>query len=447
MLEQAANYSCPAQYLCFLVFVVFVVIFGLIVWEKLPRMYLALFGAVLMLVIGVFDPQEAISFVSWETIGFLLGMFLLIEILVESGFFRWIAFVSARALHYSPLKILIFFPALAFFLSAFINSITVMLFLAVITVELSRVLKFDPVPVIVSEVVLSNIGGAATLVGDPPNVILGTVLGFGFDNFIIHNGPVAFLSAIGAIGVSYLMNRRAFQAIPSMVKGNGVIDLNPQAQIKDKYLLVCGLVGMGGALFLLMSRPLLVAYHIPVFVSTASLLPAFAILTFGGKRVYRHHFMSRIDTETLMFFIGLFILIGALEKVSIIRMVAQLLSSLFKGEAGFVSSVFWGSGIISAFVDNVPLAMAMTYIIKQSVAHHIVSKPGILVWATSLGVDLGGNLTPIGASANVVAYSYLEKNHKRVGWLGWLRLAFPQGLAALAISYVCILIKLRLGYY
>ena len=104
MLEQAANYSCPAQYLCFLVFVVFVVIFGLIVWEKLPRMYLALFGAVLMLVIGVFDPQEAISFVSWETIGFLLGMFLLIEILVESGFFRWIDFVSARALHYSPLK-------------------------------------------------------------------------------------------------------------------------------------------------------------------------------------------------------------------------------------------------------------------------------------------------------------------------------------------------------
>ena len=160
----------------FLTLLVFLFIFGLIISEKIPRIYLAIFGAVAVIFLGTFDIQEAINIVNWETIGFLLGVFLLIEILAEGGFFRWISLLVAKRLDYRPRKILIFFPMLAFMLAAFIDSITVMLFLTVITIELARMLKFDPVPVIVSEVVLANIGGAATLVGDPPNVILGTVL-------------------------------------------------------------------------------------------------------------------------------------------------------------------------------------------------------------------------------------------------------------------------------
>ncbi|TBR19082.1 citrate transporter, partial [bacterium] len=198
------------NFVCFLTFLVFIFIFGLIIWEKIPRMYLAICGAVFVIVLGVFDINEAINMVSWETIGFLLGMFLLVEILVESGFFRWVALVLAKKLNYQPIKILIFFPLLSFGLSAFINSITVMVFLTVVTFELSKLLKFDPVPVVVSEVVLANIGGASTLVGDPPNVILGTVLGFNFNDFIMHNMPIAILSGLAAIGVSFLMNRKAF---------------------------------------------------------------------------------------------------------------------------------------------------------------------------------------------------------------------------------------------
>jgi len=435
------------NFICFLTFLTFIFIFGLIIWEKIPRMYLAIFGAVFVIVLGVFDLKEAIDFVNWETIGFLLGMFLLIEILVESGFFRWVALAIARKLNYQPLLILIFFPFLSFGLSAFISSITVMVFLTVVTCELSGLLKFDPVPVIVSEVVLSNIGGAATLVGDPPNVILGTVLGFNFNDFLIHNGPIAVISGLAALGVSFLMQRRNFSKLHPHVKLEDLRSIDARSQIKDKYLLKMGLAGITIALIFLIARPLFDRFGIPIYVSTASLLPAFTILTFGGKRVYRHHFMRRIDAETIMFFIGLFILIGALEKRFIIQMAANFLASLFKTQAGFISSIFWGSGIISAFVDNVPLAMAMTYIIKQSIASKIVSGQGIMVWATSLGVDLGGNLTPIGASANVVAYSYLEKNCTRIGWGRWLKLALPQGLVALLVSYLGILIKMQLKFF
>lgn len=433
--------------ICLLTFLVFIFIFGLLIWEKIPRVYLSIFGAVIVITLGVFNLQEAIAAVSWETIGFLLGMFLLIEILIESGFFRWIALILAKKLNYEPVKILIFFPLLAFILSAFINSITVMVFLTVVTLELSKLLKFDPVPVVISEVVLSNIGGASTLVGDPPNVILGTVLGFNFNDFLIHNAPIAVIAGLAAVGVSYLMNKKDFVKLHPQVDLEGIKNIDPVSQIKDNYLLGIGLVGMGCALIFLFGRPLFDRLGIPIFVSTASLLPAFTILTFGGKRIYKHHFMRKIDAETIMFFIGLFILIGALEKRFIIQTAANFLGSVFKTPIGFISSLFWGSGIISALVDNVPLAMAMTYIIKQSVVSKIVPGTGIMVWATSLGVDLGGNLTPIGASANVVAYSSLEKNGIKIGWGRWLKLALPQGLTALLISYFGILIKMHLKFY
>ncbi|HBR15236.1 MAG TPA: hypothetical protein DD723_06815 [Candidatus Omnitrophica bacterium] len=435
------------NFVCFLTTFTFIFVFGLMIWERIPRMYLAIFGAVLTLVWGVFDIQEAISFVNWETIGFLLGMFLLIEILVESGFFRWLALNIAGKLKYDPLKILIFFPAVSFVLAAFMGSITVMAFLAVVTLELSRLLKFDPAPVVVSEVVMANIGGSATIMGDPPNIILGTVLGFNFNDFLLHNGPIAILSGAVALGVSFLMNKKSFSAPVQPAALEGIKNIAPGTQIKDSYLLTCGLIGMGFALFFLITKPWLNELGIPIYISTASLLPAFFILALGGKRIYQHHFMRKIDAETIMFFIGLFILIGALEKRFIIQSTADFLASWFKTSAGFITAIFWGSGIISALVDNVPLVMAMTVIIKQSVAAQIVSGAGILVWAVSLAVDLGGNLTPIGASANVVAYALLEKSHVKVGWVRWLKLALPQGLAALLVSYAGVMLKLHLKFF
>lgn len=451
MFPVTAAIAIPASHqmnlICFLALIVFILIFGMLVWEKVPRIYLSIFGAVMMLVLGVFDIQEAVGFVSWETIGFLLGIFLLIEILAESGFFRWVALTLAGRLNYSPRKILIFFPLLSGLMAAFIDSITVMVFLTAITLELSRFLKFDPAPVVISEVLLANIGGSATVMGDPPNVILGTVLGFSFNDFVVHNGPISLVASLAAAGVSYLMNKKEFARLSPPPLLQEIEKTATPSQIKDRYLLKCGLAGMGFTLFFLIGRPLLEGLGMPVSVSTASLLPSFVILTFGGQRIYRHHFIRRIDAETILFFIGLFVLIGALEKRFIIQAAAGFLASLTKNAQGFVGSVFWGTGIFSAVVDNVPLAMAMTYIIKQSTAARLVPGMGILVWATSLGADLGGNLTPIGASANVVAYSTLQKNGIKIGWGKWLKYAFLPGIAAMGISYICIFLKLRYNFF
>lgn len=432
---------------CLLILAIFIVIFGLIIWEKAPRAYLAILGAALMIVFGAFDIQEAVSFVNWETIGFLWGVFLLIEILVEAGFFNWAALILARQLNYQPVKIFIFFPVLAFFLSGLINSLTVMIFLSIITFQLGKLLKFDPVPVIVTEVVLANIGGAATLVGDPPNVILGTVLGFGFNEFVIHNGPAAVVSAFGALGTSYLLNKKNFP-LNDQAQGRAAVEKEfSQSAIKDIYLLRLGLAGLIFMLISLIGRPLLAQWHFPVSISMASLLPAFLILTFGGPRVYGYRFLRRVDAETLIFFIGLFILIGALEKHHIIQTAAQWLTNIFQSKILFLTSLFWGAGIFSAFVDNVPLAMAMASLIKQGLAQSVGVGMGLLVWTVSLAVDLGGNLTPIGASANVVAYSYLQKNAESMNWRRWLTLALVPSLTALVISFGAILLKMNLRFY
>ncbi len=315
------------------------------------------------------------------------------------------------------------------------------------TLELARVLKFDPVPTIITEVVLANIGRATTLVGDPPNVILGTVLGFGFNDFLIHNGPVGLLAGGGALGVSFLMNKKSLESFDQGVDLKTIKEIIPFSPITDPYLLRYGLMGMGMMLIFLIGRPLFLRWHFPISIATASLLPAFIILTFGGPRVYRHNFIRWIDSETLVFFMGLFILIGALEERKIIQAGTYFLASLFDTQIGFLSSLFWGSAFVSGFVDNVPLALARSFIIKQAVANQFLPSLGIMVWTISLGVDLGGNLTPIGASANVVAYSYLERNRISMSWKCWFKLALLPTLTALFISYLALLFKFHWKFY
>jgi len=432
---------------CLLIIIIFFIILGLLIGEKMPRAYLAVLGAVLMIVFGVFDIQEAIQFVNWETIGFLWGAFLLIEILIEAGFFNWAALLLARQLNYQPVKIFIFFPLFAFFLSAFLNSLTVMIFLSVVTFQLAKLLKFDPAPVIVTEVVLANIGGASTLVGDPPNVILGTGLGFGFNEFVLHNGPAAVVSALAALTVSYFLNRRTLPGRRQQPDEKTIQEIRSQATITDGYLLRLGLTGLAAMLIFLIGRPLLVQGGFPVSISMASLLPAFLILALGGPRVYKHHFMRKVDSETLIFFIGLFVIVGALEKRFIIQATASWLVNAFRTPFLFLSSLFWGVGTISGFVDNVPLAMTMTSLIKQGIGETHQLAAALLVWTVSLGVDLGGNLTPIGASANVVAYGYLQRNAVSINWKRWLQLAFVPSLTALFISYSAILLKMHLRFY
>ncbi len=415
--------------------------------ERINRTIVSMSGAILLLLVGVLSLKEAVTtYVHWETVGLLFGMFTIIAVLSEAGFFTYMALVVAKKLDYNPLRIFVVFPLVTAFLAAFMDSITVMLFFATLTYELSRLLRFDAIPVVVAEVCLANIGGASTLVGDPPNVILGLMLGFSFNDFVIHNGPTAVLAALGAIGVAYVQSRKRL-LLGGTVDRNALVAMDPAKAIKDARLFKLGLGAFLAAIvFLIIHAWVEHTLHIPLTAPLAPLIPAFFILILGGTKT--EDILRKIDYDVLLFFIGLFVVVGGLEKTGAIKALADLIANIFRyQDLALVSTLMWFSAVSSAIVDNVPFALSMAYVIKDIAGQVGVPALSIMVWAVSLGTDIGGNGTPIGASANVVAYAAMEKHGHRIGWPRWMWLAIPQTLVALLICNLGLALKLWLRFY
>lgn len=426
---------------------VFLATYVAIGMEKINRTIVSMSGAILLLLLGVLSLKEAVTtYVHWETVGLLFGMFTIIAVLSEAGFFTYMALVVAKKLDYNPYRIFVVFPLVTGFLSAFMDSITVMLFFATLTYELSHLLKFDAIPVVVAEVSLANIGGASTLVGDPPNVILGLMLGFSFNDFVIHNGPTAVVAALGAIGVAYLQSRKRL-VLGGIVDRNALLAMDPAKAIKDVRLFKLGLGAFLVAIvFLVIHAWVERTLHIPLTAPLAPLIPAFVILILGGSKT--EAILRKIDYDVLLFFIGLFVVVGGLEKTGAIKALADLIANVFRHQdLALVSTLMWFSAVSSAIVDNVPFALSMVYVIKGIAGQVGVPALSMMVWAVSLGTDIGGNGTPIGASANVVAYAAMEKHGHRIGWPRWMWLAIPQTLAALLISNLGLALKLWLKFY
>jgi Na+/H+ antiporter NhaD/arsenite permease-like protein len=415
--------------------------------EKINRTVVAGAGAVALLIFDVLSLKEAVTtYVHWETVGLLFGMFTIVVVLSEAGFFAYMALEVARRLDYNPHRILVVFPLVTGFLSAFMDSITVMLFFATLTYELARLLKFDPIPVVVAEVCLANIGGSSTLVGDPPNVILGLMLGFSFNDFVIHNGPTAVIASLGAIGYAYRSSRQRL-VLSGEVDREALTKMEPTEAVKDWHLFTMGLIAFTVAvLFLVIHNWVEHSLHIPLTAPLAPLIPAVVILILGGHRT--EAILRKIDYEVLLFFIGLFVVVGGLEKTGAIQALADLIANLFREQyVALLSTLLWFSALSSAIVDNVPFALSIGYVIRDMAGQAGVPALSIMVWAVSLGTDIGGNGTPIGASANVVAYTSMEKRGVRIGWGRWMRLAVPPTLVALVISNLGIALKWALNFF
>ena len=426
--------------------IIFILTYAAIISEKINRTVVAFLGAFLLLLFKIFNLNEAIGFINWETIGLLFGMFIIVTALSEAGFFTYLALVMAKLLKYSPTKIFIVFPIITAILSAFMDSITVMLFFATLTYELCRMLKIDAIPLVITEVLLANIGGSATLVGDPPNVILGLKLGFYFNDFVIHNGPIALVAGAATLFYCFAVSKKSL--IPSSeVSIKELSTMDPNDAINDIRQLKIALSAFGVAVLFLITHIYIEKYlHIPLTVPLAAMIPAFVMLVFLGKGAQR--VIVKVDYEVILFFIGLFIVVGGLEKTGVIKIFAGYLTDLFNNNhPGLISALLWGSGIASGVVDNVPFALSMAYVLENIIKFAGVPALSIMVWATSLGCDIGGNFTPIGASANVVAYSTMEKSGHHIGWGRWLKLAIPATFIALIISNIGVIIKLITGFY
>ncbi|MGZ8886498.1 MAG: SLC13 family permease, partial [Halobacteriota archaeon] len=365
----------------------FLIVYGILATEKINRTIIVGAGSIVLLVLGILDLNEAINYVNWETIGLLLGMFVIVIVLSDAGFFSYLSFVVAKKLKYDPRTMLIVFPLLAGLLSAFVDSITVMLFLAALTIEIAKILKIDPVPLVVGEVVIANIGGSSTLVGDPPNVILGTQLGFGFNQFAVNNGPIAVLAALLAVGVLFLMQRKNVTS-SAAIDTSALSAIRPERTITNKWLLRLGLGALVAAVTLLITHEYIQqVWHIPITVPLAALIPAFFLLILGGQET--EGTLKKVDYDVLLFFIGLFIIVGALEKTGVI---ATLASGMVNAAAGnsvvLISMLLWGSGFASGVIDNVPFALTMSYIIRDMSFVPSVLATSMMVWAVSLGADI-----------------------------------------------------------
>ena len=372
--------------------------------------------------------------INWQTIIFIGGMMVMVEGLGEVGFFRWICLLLAKLVNYKVIPILIVFMLLSGFLSMFIDSITVLLFLAMVTIELSRLLKFDPVPVIIAEIFAANTGGAATMSGDPPNIIIGTGLGYTFTDFAANTGPIAWIGMLFTLGFFYFAVRKVLAA----PHGN----TTPVAHYPQPSEAIIDPLHFRINAGIFVAILVLIVTHAETGISMALIGVIAAIVTLvsaAGRQAA--HIITRVDWRTLLFFIGLFVCVGGLEETGVLEMLAQYIGQISGGNIMLVIPfIIWISAFASAIVDNIPFAATMVPVIVN-LSKTAGFKLPTLAWTLALGTDIGGNATPIGASANVVGTAIAKKEGHPISWGRFCKYAIPATVMVVGLCWLYLIIR------
>lgn len=370
------------------------------------------------------------SGINWETILFIFGMMIMVEGMARVGFFRWLCMRIARLVNYQVIPLFVTFMILSTILAMFIDSITVILFLAAVTIELSQLLKFNPIPMILSEIFCANLGGSATMCGDPPNIIIGTSLGYSFTDFVANTGVIAGICLIAVLAYFYLIFRKELTA-----GGAKQVDYSslpdPETTITDKKGFAVSCAIFAAAIVLLVTHA-----QTGLTVSTIGSLVAIATLVTSWK--YAILLLKKVDYKTLLFFIGLFVVIGGLEQTGILEIMAGFIGRISGGNVMvMVAIIIWLSAVSSAFVDNIPFATTMIPIIKSLSAAYGVDL-SMLAWTLAMGTDIGGSATPIGASANVVGIATASREGYVIKWGLYCRKMMPATVIVVLISMLLI---------
>ncbi|MFC2021204.1 SLC13 family permease [Chloroflexota bacterium] len=444
-----------------LAIVIFVIMFIAIVSGKIHRYIPALLGAALVIIvvfIAIMKSPEAVysvlnlgqlveytfwvpggehiesQGVNWQTIIFIGGMMIMVEGMAEAGFFRWLCLYVAKLVNYKPVLILVTFMLLSGFLSMFIDSITVLLFLTVVTIELARMLKFDPVPIIVAEIFAANVGGSATMSGDPPNIIIGTALGYTFMDFFKNTGPIAWIGMILTLAYFWFIFRKTL-APPQQDDADSASGYPQPGEAITSPALFRINTGIFFAVIVL------IVTHAETGLSMALIGVIAALMAVIASNKMALHIVRRVDWRTLLFFIGLFITVGGLEETGVLKIIAAYIGDVSGGNIVLVIPIIlWISAFASAIVDNIPFAATMIPIIKE-----LALAPGLklptLAWTLALGTDIGGNATPIGASANVVGTAIAEKEGYPISWGRFMKYALPPMILVVALCWLYLVVR------
>ncbi len=439
--------------------IIFLVMFLLIVSEKLERhvatLLCALMTFILVFGIGMHsmgavintlnykeiftvgfwyhtgEVAEASSGINWETIIFIAGMMVMVEGMGHVGFFRWLCMRIAKLVNYKPIPIFITFMLMASVLSMFIDSITVILFLAAVTVELAQLLEFNPVPMILSEIFCANLGGSATMCGDPPNIIIGTSLGYSFGDFLSNTGAMAGICLVLAIAYFYVIFHKELRASKAI---DAATCPNPKDAITNKRGFIVSCIIFACAVVMLVS-------HAQTGLSVAFIGTFIGVITLIAAGRDALMLIKKIDYKTLLFFIGLFVVVGGLEQTGILEIIAGFIGKVSGGNTALmIAIIIWGSAIASAFIDNIPFAATMIPVIKSLSAVQGVDL-ATLAWALSMGTDIGGSATPIGASANVVGTAVAAKEGYPIGWGRYCKAMAPATIIVILVSMLFIFVR------
>ena len=410
---------------------IFAAVYALIATERVDKTLAALLGGTVVILLGIVSQETAFEAIDLNVIFLLTGMMILAGILRRTGFFQWVAIRSVKIAGGEPYRLLIVLSVVSALLSAFLDNVTTVVLLAPVTLYIAGVLRVSPVPFLISEILASNIGGTATLIGDPPNILIGSAAGLGFVEFLVNLGPVALL-----ILIAFLFATRFLFRSDLDVQGNvraGVLALDEREVLTDIPLLRWSL----GVIALTI---LGFVFAVPLGLETGTIALFGATLLTLISRIDVETVLEEIEWPTLFFFIGLFMLVSAIVEVGIIDALAEFLIDLTGGDATVTTiGLLWLSAVASAIVDNIPYTTTMIPVVERLGASGIPIEP--LWWALALGACLGGNATIVGASANVVGANLAGRSGHPIGFATFFRYGFLVALLSIVIATAYLYVR------
>lgn len=410
---------------------IFVVSMALIMSEKVHRALVAIIGAMLVLILHIMPFDVAIGHIDTNTLGVLFGMMLFVGVVKLSGIFGFLAIKCARLAKGDPWKIMLLFVILTAILSAFLDNVTTVLLVGPMALTVCKLLDVDPVPFFLTEIMASNIGGTATLIGDPPNIMIGSEAGFTFFDFVMVDMPAVVVILTVVCVVFYFLYGRTMHVDEE--HRELVMALDENEQINNPRLLKLSV-----AITILVVIGFMVHGALGLESSVIAMSAAGLILLLSRTRIETA--LTHVEWTTLTFFAGLFIIVGAMSETGVIEMLAQALIGATGGNV-FVTMIVLliGSAVISSFLDNIPFVATMIPILLAMESTGMDVTP--LWWAVSLGACLGGNGTIIGASANVVLSDISKKNGHEITFMRFMKVGFPMMLLTVAIAGVYLALR------
>ena len=415
---------------------IFGVTYLLIITEWINKMLAAMLGGFTIVLTGILQQKIAFAAIDWNVIFFLIGMMMMIAVMRQTGLFMYLAIKIAKMAKGRPLSIMIYMFLLTTFVSAFLGSVTTIMILVPIVLLIAAELKISPSPFIITMVIASNGGGAATMIGDPPTILIGSATDYKFLDFIINLTPPVLLITAASIGVIWLLYRKSMKV--SNESRARLMNYNEKGLIQNKRLMVISLTVLS-----LMIAALSLQAVLKIETATVAMAAGLFLLLISDRKRVEHIMANEIDWVTIFFFIGLFMIVESLVETGFIDIVANSVMHITKGEPRSTSMVIlWLSSLFSAVIDNVPFVAAMIPVLHKLGA--LIGSPDAMHpiwWSLALGTCLGGNGTLIGASANIVAVGIANRNGFHISFKEFTKIGAIFALLATIVSTAYILLR------